>query len=136
MLKRQKYRASSLPVVTQNILIMSIACSCFLGQLPDALLMVFIIPITPSKPDFLLRKLNTQVLMSLGHLLHRPQPENQRGGTEPKRRFSSTIQIKSRIKGKIPFKLCQCQDSKLLSLIYDILICTSGTELSLLIGRY
>lgn len=88
---------ASLPVVTQNILIVGIACSCLLGQLPDALLMVFIIPVTPSQPDLLLRKLNTQVLMSLGHLLHRPQPENQRGGSEPKNILCSTIQAEQKL---------------------------------------
>lgn len=76
--ERNQKDHSTLPVITQDIFIMGIACSCFLGQLPDAFLMVFIVPVTPGQPDLLLRELNTQVFVSLGHLLHRSQSENQR----------------------------------------------------------
>lgn len=62
------------PVVTEHVLIVGIACPRLLGQLPHTLLVMFVVPVRPREPHFLFRVLDAEVLMRLGHLLHGPQP--------------------------------------------------------------
>lgn len=71
--------AGSSPVVAEDILVMGIASPGLLRQLPDAFLMVVVVLVRPGEPDLLLRVLDAQVLVGLGHLLHWSQPRTEKG---------------------------------------------------------